>query len=961
MLTLRPRSSASPARERPRLSLTWRAIILNSLLLLGMVVTFTVISHDSLTHQFKESRQAIFDARQRELHLAIDRSADALTQLAGMAAASAELGRAVANADPGQAARAIAPLWPTLQLDAGSDEIVILDSQGRRLTSQGQPLVGDAPPMANWAETVVGRETPLATLRCVHDCRQYVAVPVLLDGVSVGIVVISRSLADITRYAQSMANADIALLVIDNQGDTTLSQATRYLPAWNGALVTLTRQTSSLPVVRAASQRFAFHEIQARPRDFAIADRSYELATITMDDTAWFPTSGHLLLISDVTAQVAAINRDTRSTLLIALAGWLAAEALLLLILWPPMARLRHLAALLPRLAQRDFSYVRQAIVPRQARFSDEIDSLEQTTLELAEQLGSLEAAVLSRDRELTQRLTELSAERDFINGLLDTAQVLILTQDSEGKITRVNRYTEIVSGKPEKALVGSRFTTLFARDAELDERPFDRPSQEEGVMLNAARDQRTIAWYHAPMPGEYRTSAALISVGLDITERKRAEERLAWLAHRDPLTNLYNRRFFQGALERALKRSRHGAVLFLDLDQFKEVNELSGHNSGDQLLRLVGDALLEKLDRNSVVARLGGDEFSLLVEDADTAQAIAVAEQVVKILEDINFSVNGRRHRAIASIGIALYPEHGSCVAELMAGADFAMYKAKESSAQRWHLLSAAKHSREELQQRVYWVERIREALNNDAFELYLQPIARLDDLSIQHYEVLLRMHGDDGSVVTPGLFIPIAERSGQIIALDRWVLRKSLALLARVQTRGIKLAVNLSAQSLHDNELSEFLANELQITGADPRQLVLEVTETAAVTDFSTARGVLQSIRQLGCQTALDDFGVGFSSFHYLGQLPADYIKIDGSFIQKLLTSSEDRLVVKAIANIATGFGKETIAEFVDQAGMLPLLQQYGITFAQGYHIGRPVPVTDILERSGLVDEDSSDATAG
>ena len=956
---MRPRYNAPSGRERPRLSLTWRAIILNSLLLLGMVLTFTVISHDSLTNQFRESREAIYKARQRELRLALDRSADALTQLAGVAAASNELGRAVASANPEQAARAIAPIWPTLQLDAGSDEIVILDRQGQRLTSQGQPLAGDDPPLANWAETVMAQEAPLTTLRCVRDCRQYVAVPVLLNGASVGIVVVSRSLADITRHAQSMADADIGLLVIDNQGDATLGQAERYLPAWNGALVTLTRQASSLPVVRAASRRFAFHEIQTQPRDFEIAGRTYELAAIAMNDSAWFPTSGHLLLISDVTSQVAAINRDTRSTLLIALAGWLAAEALLLMILWPPMVRLRHLAGLLPRLAQRDFAYVRQAIKPRRARFHDEIDSLEYTILELAQQLGSLEAAVLSRDRELTQRLAELGAERDFINGLLDTARVLILTQDRDGRITLINRYTEIVSGKPEKALIGSRFTTLFAREAGLGERPFDRPSQEEGVMLNAERDQRTIAWYHAPMPGKYRTNAALISVGLDITERKRAEERLAWLAHRDPLTNLYNRRFFQDALERAVKRSRQGAVLFLDLDQFKEVNELSGHNSGDQLLRMVGDALLEKLDRNSVVARLGGDEFSLLIEDADTSQAIAVAERVVEILEGINFSVNGRRHRAIASIGIALYPEHGSSVAELMAGADFAMYKAKESSAQRWHLLSATKHSREELQQRVYWVERIREALNNGTFELYLQPIARLDDLSIQHYEVLLRMHGDDGSLVMPGLFIPIAERSGQIIALDRWVLKQSLALLARLQSRGIKLAVNLSGQSLHDTELSAFLASELHVAGADPQQLILEVTETAAVTDFSTARGVLQAIRQLGCQTALDDFGVGFSSFHYLGQLPADYIKIDGSFIQKLLTSSEDRLVVKAIADIATGFGKETIAEFVDQPSMLPLLQQYGITFAQGYYIGRPVPVAAILARYDLSDDESPDAT--
>ncbi|MCA1770322.1 MAG: EAL domain-containing protein [Halomonas sp.] len=273
------------------------------------------------------------------------------------------------------------------------------------------------------------------------------------------------------------------------------------------------------------------------------------------------------------------------------------------------------------------------------------------------------------------------------------------------------------------------------------------------------------------------------------------------------------------------------------------------------------------------------------------------------------------------------------------------AMYKAKASSSQRWHLLATAQGAREELQQRVYWEECVHRALEEDAFELMVQPIVRLEDRDVRHYEVLLRMRDEQGGLISPAAFIPVAERSGQIIAVDRWVLRHSLRALSQVQEQGVSLAVNLSGQSLHDEDLKQYLAEELIASGANPEFLILEVTETAAVTDFSTARGVLERLRDLGCRTALDDFGVGFSSFYYLGQLPVDYIKIDGSFIRNLLVSADSRVIVKAIADISAGFGKQAIAEFVDQEALIPLLSSYGIAYGQGFYLGKPRKIQDVF----------------
>ena len=194
------------------------------------------------------------------------------------------------------------------------------------------------------------------------------------------------------------------------------------------------------------------------------------------------------------------------------------------------------------------------------------------------------------------------------------------------------------------------------------------------------------------------------------------------------------------------------------------------------------------------------------------------------------------------------------------------------------------------------------------------------------------------------------MAERSGQILQIDRWVIHHALRALAQINDSDISLAINLSGQSLHDGGLTQYLASELCASGATPGQLILEVTETAAVTDFSTARGVLQSLRELGCRTALDDFGVGFSSFHYLGQLPVDYIKIDGSFIRNLPVDADSRVIVKAIADIATGFGKQAIAEFVDQEALVPILRSYGISYGQGYHLGKPIKISNAFTFSSI-----------
>ena len=426
------------------------------------------------------------------------------------------------------------------------------------------------------------------------------------------------------------------------------------------------------------------------------------------------------------------------------------------------------------------------------------------------------------------------------------------------------------------------------------------------------------------------------------LTARTEAEQNLMWLADHDPLTNLFNRRRFQEVFDRILALSvryqRTGALLFLDLDQFKYVNDLSGHQAGDALLLLVASSLRDAVRHSDVLARLGGDEFALVLPEAKAEEAVYMANKLQHELRQVEFAAHGREHKVSCSIGITMFPDHGNDLNDLLANADMAMYQAKEAGSGRWHMFSPDEQAKELLASRAKWRERISQALIDDAFELHFQPIFDIRRQKVTRYETLVRMRDNAGQLVFPDNFIPVAEQSGQIHEIDRWVIRR---VIDRVrQSPGLSLSVNLSGRVLDDPSLLAWFHQQLQDSRIDPSDLIVEITETAAVANVQDAIAFMREIKALGCRFALDDFGSGFSSFAYLKQLPVDIVKIDGAFIQNLATSADDQLFVKALTDVAKGLGKVTVAEFVENAETLALLEAFGVDFAQGYHIGRPSP---------------------
>ena len=434
-----------------------------------------------------------------------------------------------------------------------------------------------------------------------------------------------------------------------------------------------------------------------------------------------------------------------------------------------------------------------------------------------------------------------------------------------------------------------------------------------------------------------------------DITERRQFEAKLSHLADHDALTGLFNRRRLEHELDRQVaytERYRTGAaLLMLDLDNFKYVNDTLGHAMGDELIVRVANALRGRLRDTDVIARLGGDEFAIILPETDTAAAQLLATGLLETIAHDGVVLDGRRAIQVsASIGIAaIEPGVLRTPAELMMNADVAMYDAKDAGRGRYSVHDADDHAGR-LTDSVTWAEAIRTALATDSFVLYQQPILDLRTNEITRHELLLRMVDPHGEHIEPATFLYIAERFGLVQEIDAWVVRHGIALVAEEARRGRRLAleINLSGLSLTSPVVLATIEDELAATGIDPSCLTFEITETAAIVNIQKARAFAERIAELGCAFALDDFGAGFGSFYYLKHLPFDVLKIDGEFVRNLTASVKDQAVVKSLARIATELGKQTVAEFVEDAETLELVRRYGVDFAQGFHIGVPEPVS-------------------
>ncbi|HEY9097974.1 MAG TPA: EAL domain-containing protein [Thiobacillus sp.] len=556
---------------------------------------------------------------------------------------------------------------------------------------------------------------------------------------------------------------------------------------------------------------------------------------------------------------------------------------------------------------------------------------------------------------EATQRRLALEAqvERARLVSLLSAMNLGILLVSTDARVVYHNpAFRRIWMVDKETELVGMPATEVLSLSSNVLSRP-DHFSRHLLSVLEtreatdsfeiAMSDGRVVTQLNYLVRDEEGHFIGHLWIYEDVTNERQTAAQLAYLAERDALTGLYNRHRFQLEIQHMLddceRNGSQGALLFFDLDEFKVVNDSFGHRAGDALLIRVASEVGTLVRRNEIFTRLGGDEFALLVPNAKEEEVIQLAERVVRAVAAIPFRFEGQNLRLTTSVGIALYPSQAADSDELVAHADMAMYQAKQAGKNTWRVYSPDLDKTRFMIEHLTWNDRITHALENNLLQLHFQGIYHAQSGELAHLEALVRMVDEQHpeQLIMPGRFIPMAEKSGKILDIDRWVLAQAVRLLSE-RPNMPDLAVNISGRSFDDPRLPQYIDDLLRNNGVAPARLLVELTETSAVSDLADAQRFIEALCVTGCGVALDDFGSGFSSFAYLKHLQVDTLKIDGLFVRNLPVDRDNQVFVKAIADVARGMGKRTIAEFVEDARTLEMLREFGVDMVQGYHLDKP-----------------------
>jgi diguanylate cyclase (GGDEF)-like protein/PAS domain S-box-containing protein len=557
-----------------------------------------------------------------------------------------------------------------------------------------------------------------------------------------------------------------------------------------------------------------------------------------------------------------------------------------------------------------------------------------------------------------------LAETKERIQVTLDSIGDGVIATDRQGAISYLNPVAERLTGWSSSDALGQPLAAVYhildedtrrpltfePSDPESTTNPAHQRNHEPAILVGRNRREHIVEGLITAMRRLPPSTEGQVLVFRDVTQQKLMARAMAHHANHDELTGLVNRREFERRLQCALDGCRkHGfqhVLCYLDLDQFKLINDTAGHAAGDEALRQARNVLTSRIRQRDTLARLGGDEFGLLLEHCPLENSREIARSLVEVIRDCDFNWQGRRFRLGVSVGLVAITDKTESTTQLMSQADVACYTAKESGRGRVHVYNGDDNETVRRHNEMEWVAELRGALDRDAFELFCQPIVPLhpDSLPQIRYEILLRLRDSSGQLITPDHFVPAAERFGLMPEIDRWVIQTAFrrAVDAFGRASNLSVALNLSGSSLSDERLLGFIHQQFQESGLTPKNVCFELTESAAIGNLSDARRFVDDVRQLGCQLALDDFGTGLSSLAYLKTLTVDYLKIDGHFVRNIVDDPVDRAMVVAITDVGRIVGVKTVAEYAHSREVADKLWEIGVDYAQGFYFGAPMPLT-------------------
>lgn len=582
------------------------------------------------------------------------------------------------------------------------------------------------------------------------------------------------------------------------------------------------------------------------------------------------------------------------------------------------------------------------------------------------------EAANQELEKRVQERTNELAQAKERAQVTLESIGDAVITTDANGRVDYLNPVAEILTGWSVESAQGVPLPEVFRIINEYSREPATDPVARclaEGcivglanhtVLINRHGQEFAIEDSAAPIRDTNNQVLGAVLVFHDVSEQRRLQKAISHQAQHDALTGLFNRYEFEHRLQQTIEmaqvqNSEH-ALCYLDLDQFKLVNDTCGHAAGDALLQQLSALFESKIRQCDTLARLGGDEFGVLLEHCALTNAKSIANALRQAVEDFSFSWQEQRFRVGVSIGLVTVDAMSTSVANILQAADSACYVAKDAGRNRVHVYLEHDEMLAQRYGEMQWVSRIQQALEDDQFELYAQPICALNEgvSGGLHCELLLRLVEKDGKVSLPGAFMPAAERYNLAVAIDRWVVSQALQWLVihpNVVDRLALCTLNLSGHSIGDRLFHAYVLKQLDDTGIPAEKICFELTETAAIANLADATRFMQTLKTRGCRFSLDDFGSGLSSFGYLKALPVDYLKIDGLFVKDIIEDPVDLAMVRSINEIAQLLNKETVAEYVENDAILNELRALGVDYGQGYSLGRPQPLSTFVHEVSKV----------
>lgn len=715
----------------------------------------------------------------------------------------------------------------------------------------------------------------------------------------------------------------------------------------DGKPYTLDSATSATRYSQVIRQRTNFQSTEHA--ELPINNTSYELQFIATPQSHIQPefqdSLPYFIFATDITLDRQHFENFIVNVLLGSVLIMLITLCITYYLLSKPLNNLIHISKTFPLMGRGDFQQAHADL--QEVSFQKnqhELSHIHNAAVELTQQLEDLHTEIEHKNLYLAQTLEERSAERNYFHSLLDTAEAMMLTCDEDHRITMCNKYALDHLNKTLHEVLGHSFVELFiSPDASEDEKSYSLPTRKPQVVkyelpfTKASGESRLFSWTHNTVT-KPNGECSIFSIGIDISSRWEYENHIQHLANHDFLTSLYNRRYFSKSLADLVKESETITLIYVDINHFKLVNDIQGHAVGDQLLISITQILQTHCPDGTLIGRIGGDEFGIAIANRSREFIKELAETIIHQIAQLNIFTSGEAIRKIsASIGIACYPEDANTLDKLAAYADAAMYENKRTRSGSYHFYNGDEVMLRRVRESKRWNDIVRDALNKDRIRAYFQPVVKTEGMTISHYEVLARLVDEnDEPLYTPAHFIEFVEKSQLIVQFDHHIIDQALK-QAHKLTEFPTLMINLSNVTISTEGTIEYILERILHYQYPTDKIVFEITETSAIDDIEQANSFINRLREEGIRFALDDFGTGYSSLSYLKQLPVDFLKIDRSLVQGLLSDAKAPEVLKSIVLLTRSYNMKVIAEGIEQSEFIDLIKELGIDYMQGFYFSQ------------------------